>query len=36
LQHTGGYYSKHECETETLILCDDCFFDLVKEIKSKK
>ena len=36
LQHTGGFYSKHDCKTETLVLCDDCFFKLVKEIKSKK
>ena len=36
LQHTGGFYSKHDDEVETLALCDDCFFDLVKEIKSKK
>ena len=36
LEHTGGFYSKHDCETETLVLCDDCFFELVKEIKSKK
>lgn len=35
LQHTGGFYSKHDCETETLILCDYCFFKLVKEIKKK-
>lgn len=35
LQHTGGFYSKHDCETETLTLCDDCFFGLVKEIKKK-
>ena len=35
LQHTGGFYSKHDCETETLVLCDDCFFELVKEIKKK-
>ena len=36
LHHTGGFYSKHDDEVETLVLCDDCFFDLVKEIKSKK
>lgn len=36
LQHTGNFYSKHDCETETLVLCDYCFFELVKEIKSKK
>ncbi len=35
LKHTGGYYSKHDCRTGTLVLCDDCFFDLVKEIKKK-
>ena len=36
LQHTGNFYSDYDCETETLVLCDDCFFELVKEIKSKK
>lgn len=36
LQHTGGFYSNYDCETETLVLCDDCFFELVKKIKSKK
>ena len=36
LKHTGSYYSSHDGETETLVLCDDCFFELVKEIKSKK
>ena len=36
LKHTGGYYSKYDCKTGTLVLCDDCFFELVKEIKSKK
>ena len=36
LKHTGSYYSSHDCETETLVLCDECFFELVKEIKSKK
>lgn len=35
LKHTGGYYSKHDCKIETLVLCDDCFFELVKEIKKK-
>lgn len=36
LEHTGNFYSDYDCETETLVLCDDCFFELVKEIKSKK
>ena len=36
LQHTGGFYSGYDNTTETLVLCDDCFFELVKEIKSKK
>ncbi len=36
LQHTGGFYSGYDNTTETLVLCDDCFFKLVKEIKSKK
>ena len=36
LQHTGDFYSDYDYETETLVLCDDCFFELVKEIKSKK
>ena len=36
LQHTGNFYSDYDCETETLVLCDDCFFELVKKIKSKK
>ena len=35
LQHTGNFYSDYDCETETLVLCDDCFFELVKEIKNK-
>lgn len=35
LQHTGGFYSKHYDAVETLALCDDCFFELVKEIKKK-
>ena len=36
LQHTGGFYSGYDNTTETLSLCDDCFFELVKEIKNEK
>ena len=35
LQHTGGFYSGYDNTTETLVLCDNCFFDLVKETKNK-